>query len=199
MRNAIEAMQGCERREIAGDDLGARTRAWSRSASPTPGRGIATEIADRLFQPFVTTKPAGMGVGLSISQAHHRGAWRARCGSSPIPAVAPSSASPLRSATETDGVDALTGSCISSTTTRRCAIRSPSCWVRPAWPCALYESARAFLAGLPAVKSGLPHHRRAHARHDRHRAAAAVARPRPATYPSSSSPATATCRWRSRR
>jgi len=32
------------------------------------GSGLSDEIADRLFQPFVTTKPAGMGVGLSISK-----------------------------------------------------------------------------------------------------------------------------------
>jgi two-component system sensor kinase FixL len=32
------------------------------------GGGIAPEIADQLFQPFVTTKSHGMGVGLSISR-----------------------------------------------------------------------------------------------------------------------------------
>ena len=32
------------------------------------GHGLSDDIADRLFQPFVTTKPAGMGVGLSISK-----------------------------------------------------------------------------------------------------------------------------------
>jgi two-component system sensor kinase FixL len=30
------------------------------------GEGLAAEVIDRLFQPFVSTKPAGMGVGLSI-------------------------------------------------------------------------------------------------------------------------------------
>jgi two-component system sensor kinase FixL len=30
------------------------------------GPGIAKEISAQLFQPFVTTKPHGMGVGLSI-------------------------------------------------------------------------------------------------------------------------------------
>ncbi len=43
------------------------------------GHGISEEIADRLFQPFVTTKPAGMGVGLSISkriiEAHGGQMW----------------------------------------------------------------------------------------------------------------------------
>ena len=32
------------------------------------GAGIAAEIREQLFQPFVTTKRQGMGVGLSISR-----------------------------------------------------------------------------------------------------------------------------------
>jgi two-component system sensor kinase FixL len=32
------------------------------------GTGIAPEVADQLFQPFITTKSQGLGVGLSISR-----------------------------------------------------------------------------------------------------------------------------------
>jgi signal transduction histidine kinase len=34
------------------------------------GTGIATEIRDKLFQPFVTTKPTGEGTGLGLSIAY---------------------------------------------------------------------------------------------------------------------------------
>jgi two-component system, LuxR family, sensor kinase FixL len=32
------------------------------------GPGVAAEVTDTLFEPFVTTKPFGMGMGLSISR-----------------------------------------------------------------------------------------------------------------------------------
>ena len=32
------------------------------------GPGIPDEVAPQLFQPFVTSKPHGMGIGLSISR-----------------------------------------------------------------------------------------------------------------------------------
>ena len=33
------------------------------------GPGIADEVMDTIFEPFVTTKPLGMGMGLSISHS----------------------------------------------------------------------------------------------------------------------------------
>ncbi|HXG79630.1 MAG TPA: PAS domain S-box protein [Methyloceanibacter sp.] len=77
MRNAIEAMHGCERKELV-VSTAARDGMIEVSVADT-GHGLSEEIAERLFQPFVTTKPAGMGVGLSISkriiEAHGGKLW----------------------------------------------------------------------------------------------------------------------------
>jgi two-component system sensor kinase FixL len=78
IRNAVEAMQETTRREltIASADIG--NQMVEISVTDT-GPGISTNIARRLFQPFVTTKPHGMGVGLSISrtiiEAHGGRLW----------------------------------------------------------------------------------------------------------------------------
>lgn len=64
MRNAVEAMAKAPRRELR-VSTARRDGHIIVSVSDT-GPGIPAEVSDRLFQPFVTTKPDDMGVGLSI-------------------------------------------------------------------------------------------------------------------------------------
>lgn len=78
MRNAIEAMHDSGQKELLVATKAVDGDMIEVSVADT-GPGISEEIADRLFKPFVTTKPAGMGVGLSISkrivEAHGGEMW----------------------------------------------------------------------------------------------------------------------------
>lgn len=65
IRNAIEAMQDSERRELI-LATGVRPDGMVEISVRDTGLGLAPEVAAHLFQPFITTKPTGMGVGLSI-------------------------------------------------------------------------------------------------------------------------------------
>jgi two-component system sensor kinase FixL len=67
MRNAVEAMQETSSRELTVSTRKLDHDTVGVDVSDT-GSGIAPEIAEQLFQPFVTTKRQGMGVGLSISR-----------------------------------------------------------------------------------------------------------------------------------
>jgi signal transduction histidine kinase len=68
-RNAIEALAGsARRRRIV--DVSVRTRgAGALVRVEDNGPGIPPEVAKDLFEPFVSTKPDGSGLGLSISKS----------------------------------------------------------------------------------------------------------------------------------
>lgn len=78
LRNAIEAVAPCERRELIIATRPSSSGMIEVSVADT-GPGISPDIASQLFQPFITTKPQGMGVGLSISrtiiEAHGGQIW----------------------------------------------------------------------------------------------------------------------------
>ena len=67
MRNAMEAMQDSPGKDLVVSLRSAADRMLVVAVSDS-GPGISPEIAGQLFQPFVTTKPGGMGIGLSISR-----------------------------------------------------------------------------------------------------------------------------------
>lgn len=66
MRNALEAMRHSERRQL--DIRASRAGDHVVVEVSDTGPGISSEVADQLFNPFVTTKSGGMGIGLSISK-----------------------------------------------------------------------------------------------------------------------------------
>lgn len=78
VRNAIEAMAGQPRRELVIATELKDTKTALVSVADT-GTGISPDIAEQLFQPFITTKPDGLGVGLSVSrtiiEAHGGQIW----------------------------------------------------------------------------------------------------------------------------
>ncbi|KQT55183.1 MULTISPECIES: PAS domain S-box protein [unclassified Aureimonas] len=66
VRNAIEAMRDGPVRELSISTERLSIGSFVEVAVEDTGPGLAPEIETNLFQPFLTTKPNGMGVGLSI-------------------------------------------------------------------------------------------------------------------------------------
>ena len=79
LRNAFEAMADSPRRAVLVAAAPAGGGMVEVSVTDT-GRGLSGEVRAKLFEPFVTSKASGMGVGLSICRSiveSHGGALRA--------------------------------------------------------------------------------------------------------------------------
>jgi len=66
LRNAAEAMADSPKRELTISTSGIDDSGVEITVADT-GPGIPEAVAARLFEPFVTSKPNGMGIGLAIS------------------------------------------------------------------------------------------------------------------------------------
>ena len=64
IRNAIEAMDGSSRQQLT--ITAKRAGDMVEIGVADCGPGLTQTVRARLFQPFVTTKPGGMGIGLSV-------------------------------------------------------------------------------------------------------------------------------------
>lgn len=78
IRNALQAMEATPRRALTITTAVESENCMQVSIADS-GAGIAPDMADRLFHAFASTKPDGMGLGLSICQtiieAHHGRIW----------------------------------------------------------------------------------------------------------------------------
>ena len=88
LRNAFHAIESMEDRQVwvrvtgaaPVPEHGVRTSASVRLVVEDSGPGIAPEHRERVFEPFYTTRPNGLGVGLAISRSlaeRHGGRLRA--------------------------------------------------------------------------------------------------------------------------
>jgi two-component system C4-dicarboxylate transport sensor histidine kinase DctB len=68
--NALDALEGVERKSIlirATREEGQRCRIAISNSGPA----ISSDVLQRMFEPFLTTKPAGKGLGLGLMLSDH--------------------------------------------------------------------------------------------------------------------------------
>ena len=92
IRNAIEAMQGCARKELVVETMPCWTRAWSRSGWPTPAQALRRKSCRACFSLSSPPSPPAWASASPFPSASSR-PMAERCGRSQIPAAAPCSAS----------------------------------------------------------------------------------------------------------
>ena len=147
-RNALEAMAHSSRRELTVSNTPAADDMIEIAVSDT-GSGFGEDVAQNLFQTFFTTKETGMGVGLSISRSiieAHGGRMWAETNRGRRRDVSLHVARRIKR--EFDRWQ-LGERSMSSTTTRRCGIRSNFLLDAADFDVTLFESAQHFLDGLP--------------------------------------------------
>jgi two-component system sensor kinase FixL len=105
LRNAVEAMESSHRRELAISTAADKDGMLAISVADT-GSGISPDIASHLFQPFITNKRHGMGVGLSISRTIVE-AHGGHIGANPNPAGGTTFRFTLRAVTQEEVRDAV--------------------------------------------------------------------------------------------
>jgi len=154
IRNGGDALDGVERREIVISTGHAGQDSIEITIADT-GPGLLPEVADRLFQPFVTTKPGGLGIGLSICRSivdAHGG--RLFATDNPGGGMIFHVHLPTAESSGEQG-DWIRPASSSSTTTRRCSTRCGSCWSRKVSTSrplrARARSCSASRAGFPAA------------------------------------------------
>ncbi len=68
IQNALDAMPGGGTLEIAAEPVGAGDRSVCLTFTDS-GAGIDPSVRDQLFEPLMTTKPSGVGLGLSTARS----------------------------------------------------------------------------------------------------------------------------------
>ena len=68
IKNSLETIEGEGWIALKTEYIEQPDRSWTEIAVEDSGKGIAAEVAENLFDPYVTTKTSGSGLGLAIVQ-----------------------------------------------------------------------------------------------------------------------------------